>query len=201
MRILMMDVDPTQDDVPAPPEPALEWVMELLRSKWPESPDFQHRCDRAVLGARQVALLRRQIESAGEWVPRPAPDYLRALAAAARVPLDRVTGWAGLPPDLLPGAAFAAGWGRLARTLGLGLRQASLSYRLAFARAAGLEPPMLLVSARHDAPGRPALLEDWEVALAQSFSACGPETFDALVAAEDAIRLAYDTAAAEETQP
>ena len=114
----MMDADPTRNDIPAPPEPALEWVPELLRSEWPESPEFQIDVNSAVLRSRHVARLRHQVERAGEWVPRPAPDYLRALAAAARVPLDWVIGWAGLPPDLLPvlclppaGAGCAGNWG------------------------------------------------------------------------------------------
>jgi len=197
-----MDADLNKNDDSTEPEAPPEWVMELLHSEWPESPGFVERCDQGVHEAWQLARLRRQVEMAGQWVPRPASDYLRALAAAARVPLDGVIKWAGLPADLRPGDSFASGWGRIARTLGLGYREAALSYRLLLARAVGLEPPMLLVSARPDVPGRPASLDDWDRALARALSTCGPEQLDSLSAAEDAIRQAYvDVESSEGAKP
>ena len=98
-----MDTDLNRNNDPAKPAAAPEWMMELLRSEWPESPGFDERCNQAVDQAWQLARLRRQVEMAGEWVPRPVSDYLRSLAVAARVPLDGVVEWAGLPADLRPG--------------------------------------------------------------------------------------------------
>jgi hypothetical protein len=188
---MKMDDDLMRNDELAESDPAPAWVMDFLRSEWPVSPGFQKACDLASRDAWQLARLRRQVELAGEWVPRPTPDYLRSLTAAARVSLDWVVAWAGLPADFRPGDVLASGWGRLARILGLECREASLSYRLWLARAAGLEPPLLLVSARPDVPGRPASLDDWDRGLARSFANCGSEILDALSAAEDAIRRAY----------
>ena len=197
-----MDSDLNRIDDSAEPAAAAEWVTELLRSEWPESPGFEETCYQAVHQVWQLGRLRRQVEMAGEFIPRPVSDYLRSLAAAARVPLDGVIKWAGLPADLRPGDALASGWGRIARALGLGSREALLSYRLLLARAAGLEPPMLLVSGRPDAPGRPASLDDWDRALARSFSACGLDVLDSLRSAEGMIRQAYvDVEHSEEAKP
>ena len=120
-----MDSDLNTTDDPAEPAAAADWVMELLRSEWPQSPGFEQRCYQAVDQAWQLGRLRRQAEMAGEFIPRPVSDYLRSLAAAARVPLDGVIKWAGLPADLRPGDALASGWGRIARALGLGLARRS----------------------------------------------------------------------------
>ena len=197
-----MDTELNRNDDSAKPAAAPEWVIELLRSEWPESPGFDERCNQAVHQTWQLARLRRQVEMAGEWVPRPVSDYLRSLAVAARVPLDGVIEWAGLPADLRPGDVLASGWGRIASALGLGCREALLSYRLMLARAAGLELPMLLVSGRADVPGRPASLDDWDRALAKSLSTCGLEVLDSLRSAEDVIRQAYvDVEPSDGTKP
>ena len=80
------------------------------------------------------------------------PEYLRGLAAVAQVSFEAVCRWAGLSPDFRLDRQAAAGWGHLARVLGLSFREAILRLRLALVEDLGLE--VLPVQARGEAIAR-----------------------------------------------
>jgi hypothetical protein len=188
-------VGPLESDLGEARLDELGWVADILRTSWPESATFAEECLEA--GHRAAYLARLRQEAAGDWWPQPAPDYLRSLAASARVPLEEILAWARIPSELRLGRAFAESWGRLARVLELNHRQAVLSYRLATARAAGVEPSWL-VAARAEVADPAAALASWERAIDRALETASPETLAALRADEAAIRSAYADLAAED---
>ena len=121
-----------------------------------------------------------------------APEFLRGLAAAAKVSIGSAARWAGLPDDLRVDTAFARGWGRLARVLGWDPRGALLRLRLALAEEAG--SGLLAFTQRLDAAGiddNDNDLGSYESALARESARWSPDLRGRLDDCEAAFREAY----------
>lgn len=182
---------------PIPPEDegyeldeAPAWLVCLLRQSTPPSPGFFEACVRSSeVGADLVKLRRasRRFEAA----PLGALDYLLGLAAVARVPIDAIRDWAGLPNEPRLDRPFASAWGRLARAIGLDLREAMVRLRLAFANDLGVDPLPMQARSDADAPNFVPDPADWEVALAREAALWDSEVLARLSECEAALRLAY----------
>jgi hypothetical protein len=125
----------------ADPAPA-GWLLAALQPPH-GSPAFQAKCVHGAEVARGILRLRYASQRLGFFSALTVPAYLRGLAAVARVPIEGALRWAGLGLDDSLGPAFARGWSRLARALGLGIREALWHLRLTFVEKAGLELPAL----------------------------------------------------------
>jgi hypothetical protein len=183
-------VDQTGDAEPG-------WLEELIRRSVPASPGFVNACVQSSEAGLALAKLRRASQRMGGAL-LAAPEYLRGLAAVAQVSSEVVCRWAGLSTDFRPDRQSAAGWGHLARALGLSLREAVLRFRLALADDLGLD--FMPVQARGEAVlSVPApSLEDWEAGFAAEAACLSPESLDLLDECEAAVRLAYAAEQAEQ---
>jgi len=127
-----------------------------------------------------------------------APEFLRGLAAAARVSLEVAARWASLPEDLRINDAFARGWGRLTRVLGWDPRSALLRLRLALAEEAGsgLLAPTPRIEVVGGSAGATAelALDDYESALARESACWDAELVGRLHNCEVAFHEAYAAA-------
>jgi hypothetical protein len=190
-------VVPPAEGVDQPGEAEPVWLVELIRRSAPPSPDFLDACTQSSEAGLALMKLRRASRRL-EGAPLGAPEYLRGLAAIAQVSSEAVCRWAGLSPDFRLDRQSAAGWGRLARALGLSFREAILRLRLALAEDFGLE--FLPVRARGEATSPAAVpsLEEWEAGFAAEATGLGPESLNLLHECEAAVRLAYAAEPAEQ---
>jgi hypothetical protein len=179
-----------------PGDAAPDWLVELIHRSAPPSRGFLDACVQSSAAGLALAKLRRASQRMGGAL-LAAPEYLRGLTAVAQVSSEVVCRWAGLSNDFRPNRQSAAGWGNLARVLGLSLREAILRFRLALADDLGLE--LMPVQARGEAVlSVPApSLEDWEAGFAAEAGRLSPESLDLLDECEAAVRLAYAAEPAE----
>jgi hypothetical protein len=175
---------------PGEAEP-LGWLVVALQPP-AGTPSFQARCSEAAAVAHAIARLRY----AGQRFSYPrlsVPAYLRGLAAVAQIPLDGVLRWAGLGLDGPSDPAFARGWSRLARALGLGQREALWHLRLTFAEAEEVEPQAHVparIAANRGArgPGRDPLAASYESLLAGIIAGWDESTRSRLQECEQVVR-------------
>jgi hypothetical protein len=189
-------VIPPGEGVEQPGEAELGWLMELIRRSAPPSPDFLNACVQSSEAGLALVKLRRASQRL-EGSLLGAPEYLRGLTAVAQVSLEAVCRWAGLSPDFRLDRQSAAGWGHLARALGLSLREAILRLRLALAEDLGLEFLPLQARGEATAPASAPGFEDWEAGFAAETADLSPESLDRLHDCEAAVRLAYAAEPAE----
>ena len=158
--------DEEPDGESAGPAP---WFTEVLRATLPEpsaEEAFQGRCDEAGAAAHGIARLRREHQRVG-FVPLPLAEYIHGLVKLAGVPLGPVFSWLGVSDLTSAEPGSARGAARLAREIGMSLREALTHLRIDLAAQAGAAPVPLLV-ARHRAPGRRRTpLEECEEVLEQ----------------------------------
>jgi hypothetical protein len=126
------------------------------------------------------------------------PAYVRGLADAARVPLEPVLHWAGLGLDEPLGATFAHGWSRLARALGLGVREALWHLRLTFAEKVGLAVPAL-AARLEPGPGLDTFATAREAVVNSAVAGWDAAVRSQLRSCEQVVRDAYAAADAAET--
>ena len=192
---MTFEVVPPAERVDQPDEAEPVWLADLIRRSVPPSPDFLNACAElgGWVGPTEAPATSRRLEGAMLGVP----EYLRGLAAVAQVSFEAVCRWAGLSPDFRLDRQAAAGWGHLARVLGLSFREAILRLRLALVEDLGLE--VLPVQARGEAiaPASVSSFEDWEAGFAAEAACLDPESRDLLHECEAAVRLAYAAETAE----
>ncbi|MFL6335473.1 MAG: hypothetical protein ACJ754_19350 [Pyrinomonadaceae bacterium] len=125
----------------------------------PPSEGFERRCleaGRAAFDLRKMRLERQRIG----FVPLSFAAYVEGLSKLAGVRLPALLAWLGA--EDLPAARASA---RLARALGVSLREALAHARISLAE--GVDgAPMPLLLARHRAPGRRDKVEQCEEVLA-----------------------------------
>src|SRR4051794_19343617 len=95
-------------------EQPMSWLDPWLREAGPPPGEFLSACDTASRDGLMLLTLRRtaELRRGAAWLSAPA--FVRALVAAARVPLAEVTRWAGFAPDLSLEPGFGRAWARLA---------------------------------------------------------------------------------------
>ena len=157
-------------------------------SEVPEA--FLERCRQAAECAAMLAKLRKERRRVG-FVPVSLAEYVQDLAKMAGVPLPKVLARHGIADISSPGPRSGKAIARLARELGLGLREALVHVRIGFAERCGLAPVPLLMASRRTAHTSRSLLDHCETVLEQLESACEPYVLNELHEIESELRAAY----------
>lgn len=155
-----------------------------------DSSQFQDRCRRAAGIAFSIAKLRKERQRVG-FVPLAFSDYIQGLVKVADVRLGPVLDWlkigdlSSLELNSIPTLV------KLARYLGIGLREVLVHVRIEFASCLKIAPlPLLLARYRSTAAGL-GQLDECEVVLAQIESDYELEHLRALRRVEFDLRSAY----------
>jgi hypothetical protein len=125
---------------------------------------FVVRCQQASKIALSLAKLRAQHERVG-FIPLSPSDYVRGLARLASVALPPVFEWAGIDGSGCSDTAWASGFCRLARTIGIGLRQVLLHIRIGIAEQLEGAPVAVLLAHSRAEPTLGSQLELCEAVL------------------------------------
>jgi hypothetical protein len=170
--------------------PVSGWVSDAMRLAQPSSEDFGPGCDRAAQAAITLDSLRRAPRGP-ELTFLGVSSFLRQAAAGVGQPLEPVLAWARIALDRPADETFSAGWGQIAHTLGLDLRQALLQLRLTLAEQLGIRMVPLL--AQFYSPDRDArdVLAECEDFLAREASGWDAGTQARLSACERAMQRSY----------
>jgi hypothetical protein len=145
------------------------WFIEVLRATLPEPSAeevFQGRCDEAVAAAYSIARLKRERQRVG-FVPLPLTEYIHGLVKLAGVSLGPVFSTLGVNDLSAAESGSARGAARLAREIGMSLREALTHLRIGLAAQAGAAPVPLLVARHRSTGGRRTPLEECEEVLEQ----------------------------------
>jgi hypothetical protein len=151
---------------------------------------FTEGCEAAALAALGIARLRR-VRSRLGFVPLRLSEYLEELARSAKVEINSLLAASGIHVEgdefgPLPAVA------RFCRRLGLSVREALVHLGLGLAESLGA-PPILVVLARQDSPGRARdALGTYEAALRGTFVEIGAA--EELQGLEARLRVAYEEA-------
>lgn len=189
-----------ESDACQPPE----WLGEALRiykdaaderdlNVEPESvsPVFQQKCREAGEVAFALAKLRKERQRI-HFVPLSLTSYFKELGRVAGVALLPVLAWLGITDLALSTDASIRGIARLAKAVGLSLREALVHLRISFAEQEGYEP-MLLAHCRSN--GKPdasmGKLRECELRLVEIESQFHPELQQKLRHFEAELRLVY----------
>ena len=148
------------------------------------------RCREATEAAWILTKLRSEEKRVG-FAARPLHEYLDGLACKAKVKLEPVLGWFGIDDASQPSARNAEALGRLAREVGLSLRQALVQIRLGFLKCGGEAGTMLPVAARRAEGGVLSQIEACEAALERCHARCSPEKRRELERVETGVHAAY----------
>jgi hypothetical protein len=146
-----------------------QWFTEVMRATLPEpsaEEAFRARCDEAAVVAHSIARLRRERQRVG-FVPLPLAEYIHGLVKLASVPLGPVFSWLGVTDLTFAEPGSARGAARLAREIGMSLREALTHLRIGLAAQAGAAPVPLLVARHRSAGRRRTPLEECEEVLEQ----------------------------------
>ncbi len=185
---MTLDLPPPADSDTPP-----DWVLTLLETvreggipaPFPGQETFLQDCRRAAGTARTLALLRRERQRVG-FVPLPLREYVQGLAEGLKLSLAGTLAWAGLDD----GAWTALGLARLARGLGMSLRETVAHVRIAFARDRDAMAQSLLLARRRAGEER-SPLDEVEFALGQIEARYDRKNLVELRKFEAAIRAAY----------
>jgi hypothetical protein len=130
------------------------WVADVVRAM-----AFEERCGAAAAAALSVARLREERRRVG-FVPLSLDEYIHGLVKLADVPIAPVLSLLGVEDLSGTESQSARAAARLARAIGMSVREALAHLRIGLAAQFGSAPVSLLV-ARHRSPGsgRPALEE------------------------------------------
>lgn len=143
------------------------------------SPAFRRRCRDSALAALALARLREERQRVG-FVPLPLADYIEGIARSAGVSLDALLARLGVPDLSRLDAKSAGGLGRLAHSIGIGLREALLHLRIQLAAAFETPEAALFTARARSGPGRRGI---------------APSAYDAVL---ERIEAGYDAAQAQQ---
>lgn len=128
------------------------------------NPDFVHRCREAAQIALSITKLRNERQRIG-FVPLSLTDYIQDLVKLTSVSLSQVLAWFGIRELAKPGPDEVGALARLARAIGMSLRETFAHMRIGFATQAGNVPGPLLVARQRSVRSRQTPLEECELAL------------------------------------
>ncbi len=152
---------------------------------------FRDRCQAAAEVALSIAKLREERKRIG-FVPLSFAEYLQGLVKVANVRLDAVLAWLNIDDLSRPSAAAVPSVARLARELGVSLREALVHIRIGFASQVDSAPLPMLLARYRGSSGRGGQLEECEVALGLIESEYSFNYLSELHELESKIRSAYD---------
>lgn len=152
--------------------------------------EFRDRCSAAAEVALGIARLREERERIG-FVPLSFAEYVQGLVKVADVRLDAVLAWLKIDDLARPSASAAQAVARLARAIGVGVREALLHVRIGFASQVDSAPLPMLLARYRGTGGGGGELEECEVALGLIESEYSLEYLSELHELESRIRAAY----------
>lgn len=192
-----------KSDPQTPDRPAAPWVQAALagaRSVLHQeafrdlggsaSEAFLTRCTEAAHVAAELAKLRQAREHVG-FLPFPVLGYLERLGRRAGVGLAPILAWARIDRSSTEEPGFARGWARLAREIGVSLREARVQLRLSFVEVLAPDLKPVLVRRRAFRRHRATVLEQYEASLDKIVSRWSGDALAQLRAAEAEVRSAY----------
>jgi len=148
------------------------------------------RCLTAGQLAADIAKLRLAKQRLG-FLPIPVGSYLQRLAKNADVRLVPVLEWCRIDLSSVRDIAFSRGWARLAKEIGLGLREAIVHIQLSFTEVTTPNLMPVLVRRRNTGPARQTRVDEFEKLVGKIVLQWDEETVARLGAAEAEIRNAY----------
>ena len=154
------------------------------------SSDFLQKCADAGQLAADIARLRQARQQLG-FLPFPVDGYLRRLAKNAGVTLAPILAWCGIDASSSQDIISARGWARLAKEIGLGLREALVHTRLSFAEALSPRPVPVRVRRRQAGHTRRTRLDEYERLVDEIVAQWDQEALAKLSTAETEIREMY----------
>jgi len=151
---------------------------------------FHERCQEAADTALSLIKLRHERQRVG-FVPLSFADYVQGLVRVANVRLPAVLQWLKIDDLKRPTPEAAKAFARLAKEIGLGVRETLIHIRIGFATLEDSAPVPLLV-ARHRSPmSHGNQLEECEVVLGQLESKYALDSLRELRRTEFEIRAAF----------
>ncbi len=158
----------------------------------PPSAAFSLKCLGAADIALSIAKLRKERQRA-DFVPLPLTEYIKGLVKFAGIDLSSVFAWLGVGNPSTYDAKSAKTFARLAREIGMSLRETLAHVRIEFAQHIGNAPNSLVIAHGRSINAYRSLLEECEAALAKFESHYGIDSLRELRQIESGIRDEYKT--------
>lgn len=159
----------------------------------PGAEAFLRRCDEAAEVALGILRLREERQRV-KFVPLSFAEYLQGLVKVADVRLPAVLAWLKIDDIKRPGPATAPAFARLAREIGIELREALIHIRIGFAAQADAAAVPLLLARHRNSGARRGMLEDCEVVLGSIEAGYDFDLWKELQDTEAEVRAAYEEA-------
>jgi hypothetical protein len=157
----------------------------------PGDKDFQKRCREAAFLAMSLSSLRKEKDRIG-FVPLSLAAYLQGLFRVADVALQPILAWIGIEKLSDLNSAQVARLARLARDIGIELREALIHLRIGFAEQLdGTPMPLLVARQRSSAGAKRSSLEECETVLGEIELEYDLESLRVLRRTEFEFRSAY----------
>jgi hypothetical protein len=166
------------------------WAFENRDLATETSDTLRLRCRQAAGQALTILKLRRERQRVG-FLPVPLTDYIQGLAEVAEVSLSQVIASPGIEGSTLRMPECVAALGRLAREIGMSLRETLTHLRIGFAAQRQSSPMTLLAAHRHAGDPRRSQLEDCEDVLSGLESEYDARSLRDLRTIQEAISEAY----------
>lgn len=151
---------------------------------------FRDRCREAAAFALSMGQLRAERHRIG-FVPLSLSAYIQGLVKMTNVSLEPILKWLGVEELSQLGSASAVRLARLARGIGIELREALIHLRIGFAEDVDGAPMSLLVARQRSTAGGRSTLEECESVLNDVESAYDIESLKELRRAEFEFRSRY----------
>ena len=151
---------------------------------------FRDRCREAAAFALSMGQLRTERHRIG-FVPLSLNAYIQGLVKMTNVSLEPILKWLGVEELSQLGSAPVAGLARLARGVGIELREALIHLRIGFAEEVDGAPMSLLVARQRSTSGGRSTLEECESVLNEMESTYNLESLKELRRAEFEFRSRY----------
>jgi hypothetical protein len=155
------------------------------------SVDFREECQKAAEVALSIGKLRRERQHVG-FVPLSLADYIKGMAKVTNISLSSVLGWLGIADLTHFGPGYGKAMARLAKELGISLRETLVHLRVGFAGNLDVAPITLLVARRRSGRSQGRQLEECESVLEQIESEYDQNVLTSLRQIESEVRMAYE---------
>ncbi len=153
---------------------------------------FRQRCHDAADVALTMAKLRKERQRVG-FVPLSFADYVQGLVRVAGVSLSSLLAWLGIADVSQTDAGSARALARLAREIGLNLREALAHARIGFAGRIDPAPIPVLVAHRRGGTTARNPLDECEAVLRELESEYDAEALSELRRIESEVCAAFET--------
>jgi hypothetical protein len=151
---------------------------------------FKRRCREGANLALSLSSLRKERERVG-FVPLGLAAYLQGLSKVADVSVGPILSWIGIDDLSRLSSASSVSLARLARAIGIELRQALIHLRIGFAEQIDGAPMALLVARQRSTSLTRNSLEECEAVLGELELDYDLESVNLLRRAEFEFRSAY----------